>query len=236
METMDTFELIQRLAVALAIGLLIGIERGWQQRKEAEGERAVGLRTHALAGLLVSVYFAASGWAQTPGPDEFFEMRVRPVLAANCFACHTASKMGGLQMESRESLLAGGGRGPAVVPGDPERSLLIQAVTYSHAEVTMPPGGKLKPQEIEDLASWIKAGAKWPETIVSSVAGKPDAKTITAEQRNFWAFRPVRKPALPSVRNEAWVRNRLIRKRSSAGRDTWGRRLVSIRSSTNGTR
>jgi len=52
METMDTFELIQRLAVALAIGLLIGIERGWQQRKEAEGERAVGLRTHALAGLL----------------------------------------------------------------------------------------------------------------------------------------------------------------------------------------
>ncbi len=170
-----------------------------------------GCTGHVFAGLLVSVYFACSARAQTPGADEFFEMRVRPVLAANCFACHTASKMGGLQMDSRESLLAGGGRGPAVVPGDPDQSLLIQAVTHSHAEVKMPLGGKLKPQEIEDLASWIKAGAVWPETIVSSAAGKSGAKTITPEQRNFWAFRPVRKPALPSVRNEAWVRAPLDR-------------------------
>ena len=170
-----------------------------------------GCTGHVFAGLLVSVYFACSAWAQTPGADEFFEMRVRPVLAANCFTCHTASKMGGLQMESRESLLAGGGRGPAVVPGDPDRSLLIQAVRHSHAEVKMPPQGKLKPREIDDLASWIKAGAVWPETIVSSATGKSGAKTITPEQRNFWAFRPVRKPALPSVRNEAWVRAPLDR-------------------------
>ena len=134
-------------------------------------------------------------------------MRVRPVLAANCFTCHTGSKMGGLQVNSRESLLQGGGRGAAVVPGDPGGSLLIQAVSHSHDELKMPPQGKLKPREIEDLAAWIKAGAAWPETTTASSAAKSGAKPITAEQRNFWAFRPVRKPELPSVENEAWTRN-----------------------------
>ena len=119
--------------------------------------------------------------------------------------------MGGLQVNSRESLLKGGGRGAAVVPGDPGGSLLIQAVSHSHDELKMPPQGKLKPREIEDLAAWIKAGAVWPDTVVSSKAAKSGAKPITAEQRNFWAFRPVRKPELPSVENEAWVRNPIDR-------------------------
>ena len=71
----------------------------------------------------------------------------------------------------------------------------------------MPPQGRLKQQQIEDLSAWITAGAVWPETTASSAAAKSGAKTITAEQRNFWAFRVVQKPALPSVENEAWVRN-----------------------------
>ena len=170
--------------------------------------RSFGL---VVAGLVGLVFPARPTAAQTPDGVEFFEMRVRPVLAANCFACHTASKMGGLQVDSRESLLTGGGRGPALVPGAPDRSLLIQAVRHSLAELKMPPQGKLKPEEIDDLARWIKAGAAWPETIVSSStaassATKSGAKIITAEQRNFWAFRPIQKPELPVVGNEAWVR------------------------------
>ena len=170
-----------------------------------------GLFGHVLAGLLVLVCLSHSGWAQALDSGEFFEMRVRPVLAANCFTCHTGSKMGGLQLDSRESLLKGGGRGAAVVPGDPGGSLLIQAVSHSHDELKMPPQGKLKQQEIEDLAAWIKAGAVWPDTPVSSKAARSGPIVITAEQRNFWAFRPVRKPELPSVENEAWVRNPIDR-------------------------
>ena len=170
-----------------------------------------GLFGHVLAGLLVLVCLSHSGWAQALDSGEFFEMRVRPVLASNCFTCHTSSKMGGLQVDSRESLLKGGGRGAAVVPGDPGGSLLIQAVSHSHDELKMPPQGKLKRREIEDLAAWIKAGAAWPETTTASSAAKSGAKPITAEQRNFWAFRPVRKPELPSVENEAWVRNPIDR-------------------------
>ncbi|MCC7153435.1 MAG: hypothetical protein IT161_02600, partial [Bryobacterales bacterium] len=63
---------------------------------------------------------------------ESFEMKVRPVLARNCYACHTQSKMGGLRLDSREAILAGGKTGPAIIAGDPEKSLLIQAVTHKH--------------------------------------------------------------------------------------------------------
>src|SRR5262245_57476679 len=70
---------------------------------------------------------------------EFFEMRIRPVLAKNCFACHTSSRMGGLDMSGREALLKGGKSGPAILPGDPEKSLLVEAVAQTHERLKMPP-------------------------------------------------------------------------------------------------
>src|SRR4051794_4191878 len=94
---------------------------------------------------------------------DFFELRIRPVLAKNCFACHTSSSLGGLQLDSRESMLKGGNSGPAIVPGKPEQSLLIQAVSHTHARLKMPPQGRLKEEEIAGLAAWVKAGALWPE-------------------------------------------------------------------------
>src|SRR5881398_1501631 len=102
--------------------------------------------------------------AQKPGEDsaEFFESRVRPVLSKNCFSCHTTSKLGGLQLDSREHLLQGGASGPAIVPGKPESSLLIQAVRRTHARLKMPPQGKLGDEEIDNLAAWVKMGAVWP--------------------------------------------------------------------------
>src|SRR3979409_2066899 len=103
----------------------------------------------------------------TPEVDAqtFFETKIRPLLAKNCFACHTGSKMGGLEMRSRESLLKGGKSGPAVVPGDPDHSLLLQAIRQQ-GELKMPPQGRLKDEEIEQLASWVKSGAAWPEAPV----------------------------------------------------------------------
>src|SRR5438105_15930034 len=89
---------------------------------------------------------------------EFFETKIRPLLAEKCFACHTSSRMGGLEMKSREALLKGGKNGPAIVPNKPHESLLLKAVSYSDDRLKMPPQGKLSPEEIEALTVWVKTG------------------------------------------------------------------------------
>ncbi|MBI2684738.1 MAG: PSD1 domain-containing protein [Acidobacteria bacterium] len=134
-------------------------------------------------------------------PAEFFETKVRPVLAKNCFSCHTQSKLGGLAMTSREDLLKGGKSGPSILSGDPGHSLLIQAITHQHERLKMPPSGKLDDASIADIKTWIRDGAIWPEG--------PKAKqyTVSAEQRQWWAFQPVKNPAPPAVRNKAWVKS-----------------------------
>ena len=142
--------------------------------------------------LLAPLLYSADDKAQ-----EFFEMRVRPVLAKNCFACHTASKMGGLEMRSRESLLKGGKSGPAVTAGDPDHSLLIQAIRQQ-GELKMPPQGRLKDEEIEQIAAWVKSGAVWPDAPVAPAA-KTGEYLVSPEQRAFWSFQPIRKPDPPKV-------------------------------------
>src|SRR5262245_21425944 len=94
---------------------------------------------------------------------EFFEARVRPLMATRCYDCHTDSARGGLRVDSREAMLKGGRRGPAIVIGKPEESLLIKAVAHTHETLRMPKDApKLKEQEINDLSQWIKDGAHWP--------------------------------------------------------------------------
>ena len=146
----------------------------------------------------------------TAGPEvdavELFRTRVQPVLAARCFACHTTQRAGGLDMGSRELLLKGGNSGPAIVPGHPERSLLIQSVQHTHERLKMPlSGSKLEEQEISDLISWVRAGAVW-------LSGSADTTQegasyfITEDQRAFWSFQPVTRPDLPEVQDESWPR------------------------------
>src|SRR5712692_3981007 len=96
---------------------------------------------------------------------EFFEKKVRPVLADNCFNCHSANtnSQGGLRLDDRNGLIVGGGRGPAIIPGHPEKSLLLQAVRHTHKDVKMPPKKHLSDQQIADLTQWIKDGAAWPQ-------------------------------------------------------------------------
>jgi mono/diheme cytochrome c family protein len=92
---------------------------------------------------------------------DFFENNVRPIIANNCSGCHVEATSGGLKLDSRESLLKGGEHGPALVPGDPDKSLIITAV-HQTTKLKMPKGGKLNPQEVADLTEWVKRGAVWP--------------------------------------------------------------------------
>src|SRR5882672_9332041 len=141
---------------------------------------------------------------------EFFEKKIRPILTTKCFACHTNSKLGGLRLDSRESILQGGKSGAAIVPGDPDSSLLIQAVSRQHERLKMPPTGPLDPTEVADLKAWVKMGAVWPNQ--AEPTRRPSREyVITKEQRAFWAFQPIGKPAEPVVKNSAWAKGALDR-------------------------
>jgi mono/diheme cytochrome c family protein len=149
----------------------------------------------------------AAGLAGAAGTDEFFESRVRPVFVRNCYTCHTDAHSGGLRLDSAEAVAKGGQSGPAIIPGKPEESLLVQAIRQTHPRIKMPPGGKLKDDEIAAIVEWVKAGAVWPKGAPNTTATGAAAYRITPEQRAFWAFQPVRKPAVPPVKNAAFVRN-----------------------------
>ena len=120
-------------------------------------------------------------------PAVFFEERVRPLLASRCFGCHGDTAVSRLRLDSREGMLKGGRRGPALAPSDSAASLLIRAVERA-GELKMPPEGRLSDGEIGALRSWVQAGAPWPAA--RQVLAAPTGK-ITAEQRNWWAFRPL---------------------------------------------
>src|SRR6204780_1075253 len=133
---------------------------------------------------ILSALSVVCAFAQAPAPapsssaqgPDFFENKVRPILAENCYDCHTSAEMGGLRVDSRERILQGGKSGPAVMPGDPDKSLLIQAVRQS-GDLKMPKGGKLKPAEVQALSDWVKMGAPWPETKMA--AATSPVKAIT---------------------------------------------------------
>ena len=102
-----------------------------------------------------------SGAAFAQKPDRFFDSKVAPILAKRCLGCHNEElKDGGISFEDRASLLKGGARGPAVVPGKPEASVIIHAVRQD-GNLKMPPGGKVSPKEIRILTEWISRGAPW---------------------------------------------------------------------------
>src|SRR5450755_3264752 len=104
------------------------------------------------------------GHLRAQDPQEFFENRVRPLLVTHCQTCHgPKQQMGGLNLSTAEGFYNGTSSGPVIVKGDPEKSQLIQAVSY-RGKIKMPPTGKLSEQEISDLTAWVKMGAMWPKT------------------------------------------------------------------------
>lgn len=172
--------------------------------------RMDGVLLRSALVVLGAVRLAYSQTSDASSPD-FFETKIRPILANNCYSCHTDSKLGGLRVDSTEALLAGGGRGPAIVPGDPDKSLLITAVRQTDADLKMPMGGKLKDSEVADLAAWVKAGAKWSKAVApvnATVAGK---YVIAPERRKFWSIVPLSNPAVPSVKDPKWAKTDIDR-------------------------
>jgi mono/diheme cytochrome c family protein len=142
--------------------------------------------------------------------EEYFENKVRPIFANVCSNCHGDTATSGLRVDSRESLLKGGTRGPAIVPNDADKSLMIQAVRQT-GDLKMPKGGKLSPDEVQSLVEWVKMGAPWPKAkpVVANASG-PQFK-ISPAQRAFWSFQPLKMPATPSVKNAHWAKTAIDR-------------------------
>ena len=162
---------------------------------------------HAYAAaLLLSCTLARPVLAQD---DQNFEMHVRPLLVEKCYACHTEERMGGLQLDTREHAMKGGKDGAVIVPGDPEKSLLVQALRYTNPKLKMPPGGRLKDDQIAAVEAWVKVGAVWPDT--PNVSQTAVAYQITPEQRAFWSFQPIREAAVPAVQDTKWAQSDIDR-------------------------
>ena len=169
----------------------------------------VTLFMRLLTSLAICALFPCA-WAQAPAPEkptaqgiEFFEAKIRPVLAKNCYPCHsgqTKVAQGGLFLDSRNGMRTGGTSGPALTPGKPEESLFIHAVRYESRK--MPPSGKLPDSVIADLEKWVRIGAPDPRD-GPAVVWKPPTIDI-AKGRKFWAFQPVQKPETPSVKAAKW--------------------------------
>ena len=149
---------------------------------------------------VIAVLYAAPGsmlWAQEP--TDFFESKIRPLLVAKCYECHSAETKkhkGGLQVDTKEALLKGGETGPALVAGNPAKSLLMSAVRWADKDLQMPPKEQLSAHEIADLEAWIKMGAPDPRT------GTHELTNIEKHLENakqHWALKPVTKPAPPAA-------------------------------------
>jgi hypothetical protein len=168
--------------------------------------------TIVVIGFFFTVRFAQTASTQQKEPSregvEFFEKKIRPVLVESCYACHSAKAkqpQGGLLLDSLEAMRKGGASGqPAIVPGDPEKSLLIRAIRYTDPKLQMPFGSKLPERVIKDFEEWVKMGAPAPRG-EATVAANWRAYNFD-EAKKFWSFQPIRDHQPPRVKDKSWVR------------------------------
>ncbi|QDV41224.1 Planctomycete cytochrome C [Stieleria neptunia] len=169
-----------------------------------------------LTGRLTAVVFVVAGsigLGQDASPQAiaFFEKQVRPVLVEHCYDCHSAegSVKGGLRLDTRAGLLQGGDSGAAIVAGDPDASLLIEAVEYKNHDLQMPPRNRLSETAVKALRKWVADGAPDPRASAPSTpaADRGPSGMSIEEGRAFWAFQPVRAPAIPELADTQWTEN-----------------------------
>lgn len=156
---------------------------------------------------VVSAVSAQDAKKPTPAAIQFFESKVRPVLVEHCYECHADKKhRGGLRVDSLAALLVGGDQGPAIVLEHPEKSLLIRAINHESPQLKMPKNKKLRRDDIDALTQWVKMGAPWPGGDKAAPVKKGEF-TITDKDRAHWAYQPVRRSAVPAVKDKAWIGN-----------------------------
>ena len=183
-----------------------------RRRKEAHLETAESkwsLLASAATGLILLAAqvttFAADAPKLTAAQTQFFENKIRPLLAAECYKCHSRQAervKGGLFLDTREGWLKGGKHGAAIVPGDPDKSLLITSVRYTDADLQMPPkGDQLTAAQIADLVTWVKMGAPDPRSAPTGLTNWTDSSA------SHWAWQPVHKPAVPEAKDAAWCQS-----------------------------
>jgi hypothetical protein len=157
--------------------------------------------------LLTAAVAPVTGGAEPAGTPEFFESKVRPVLVEHCLKCHGdlkgKSPKGGLRLDSREAAIKGGDNGPVVVPGEPDKSRIIEAVRYLNADLQMPPKGKLPDAVIADLVAWVKAGAVWAGD-ASASKGDGSGFDLGKRKKSHWAWQPVKPTDPPAAHDVAW--------------------------------
>jgi len=137
---------------------------------------------------------------------EFFEKRIRPLLVQNCYKCHStkAKKLkGGLRLDYRAGVLKGGDSGPALQPGKPEMSRLVEAINYGNVDLEMPPSGKLSASQIADLTEWVKRGAPWPNEAAAG-DGRKEEFNLAKRKAEHWAWQSLKKQVPPKVKKANW--------------------------------
>ena len=171
-------------------------------------EGAAGGAGAARAGGAAGAVLALAGEGLSPGARLFVD-KVRPVLERSCFSCHTDDERSGLRLDSRERMLQGGSRGPAIIPGNAEESLIIAALRHVDDDLRMPRNADQLPDtEIEGFIEWIQAGAEWAEITAPLAIPR---RGVTAAERDFWSFRPLSDPDIPAPANADWAQHDIDR-------------------------
>ena len=183
----------------------------WRVVSRASLDQVCRLRL-PRSGLLSSVFIALlliPLAASAAEGDAFFRERVEPILRQRCFECHSheGKIKGGLVLDSRLGWQAGGESGPAIVPGSPEKSRLIEAVRYKNPDMEMPPKAKLPQNEVAVLEEWVMRGAPDPRETVAAVKTIKHNGVDVEEGRKHWSYQPVRDAAPPAVRDQGWPLN-----------------------------
>src|SRR5215217_1836107 len=149
----------------------------------------------------------------TQDPVTFFETKVRPVLADHCYKCHSSKSeklKARLVLDSRAGLLKGGESGPAIVPGHPEQSRLVDAIGYRNVDLQMPPKARLSDGQIADLTQWVRLGAPWPAEAARPTVAPENAEgagfDLAARKAAHWSWRAVKAAAPPAVKQAGWAR------------------------------
>jgi len=170
-----------------------------------------------IAFFLLLVALLPFGRAASADDFEFFENKIRPLLVERCYKCHSTESeklKGGLLLDTRDGLLKGGEGGPVLVPGNPDKSRLIEAVRYLNPDLAMPPKEKLNDTQIADLIAWVKLGAPDPRTnnvktaSAVAVATAKDKPPYDYEAwRKWWSFQPPKDSPVPKVKNKQWPKS-----------------------------